>query len=97
MHSLNKALSLTARGFLRFKHDLSESVLSPITRTHPDTLAHSWRRDRTLPKKENQRLAGIREDGWQEAALTASCRFARAYRSRTNLITKHSSLDLFYQ
>ena len=30
-------------------------------------------------------------------ALTTSCRFARAYRSRTNLITKHSSLDLFYQ
>ncbi|EDN6462628.1 hypothetical protein AWN94_002332 [Salmonella enterica subsp. enterica serovar Oranienburg] len=48
-------------------------------------------------KKENQRLAGLRENGRQEAALTASCRFARAYRSRTNLITKHSSLDLFYQ
>lgn len=26
------------RGFLRFKHDLSESALSPITRTHPDPL-----------------------------------------------------------
>lgn len=39
----------------------------------------------------------LRESGWQEAALTTSCRFARAYRSRTNLITKHSSLDLFYQ
>ncbi|NYY74556.1 hypothetical protein DMH88_11865 [Escherichia coli] len=33
----------------------------------------------------------------QEVALTTSCRFARAYRSRTNLITKHSSPDLFYQ
>ncbi|EFO0008086.1 hypothetical protein D1Z02_00820 [Escherichia coli] len=39
----------------------------------------------------------LRESGWQEVALTTSCRFARAYRSRTNLITKHSSLDLFYQ
>ncbi|HAD8838426.1 TPA_asm: hypothetical protein G1328_21525 [Salmonella enterica] len=29
----------------------------------------------------------LRESGWQEAALTTSCRFARAYRSRTNLIT----------
>ncbi|EAS8902430.1 hypothetical protein EIR28_00360 [Salmonella enterica] len=46
MHSLNKALSLTARGFSRFKHDISESALSPITRTHTDTLAHSWRRGR---------------------------------------------------
>ncbi|EAZ3359373.1 hypothetical protein FIF82_10500 [Salmonella enterica subsp. enterica] len=52
MHSLNKALSLTARGILRFKHDLSESVLSPITRTHPDTLAHSWRRGRTFYTNE---------------------------------------------
>ncbi len=34
---------------------------------------------------------------WNFFALTTSCRFARAYRSRTNLITKHSSLDLFYQ
>lgn len=32
----------------------------------------------------------LRESGWQEVALTTSCRFARAYRSRTNLITKHS-------
>ncbi|EFJ74706.1 hypothetical protein HMPREF9552_01654 [Escherichia coli MS 198-1] len=39
----------------------------------------------------------LRESGWQEVALTTSCRFASAYRSRTNLITKHSSLDLFYQ
>ncbi|EFI9811005.1 hypothetical protein HIH31_005324 [Escherichia coli] len=39
----------------------------------------------------------LRESGWHEVALTTSCRFARAYRSRTNLITKHSSLDLFYQ
>ncbi|EAQ4302484.1 hypothetical protein E9409_16810 [Salmonella enterica] len=78
---------------LFYLHDISESALSPITRTHPDTLAHSWRRERTLPKS----LAGLRENGRQEAALTASCRFARAYRSRTNLITKHSSLDLFYQ
>ncbi|EDZ8263662.1 hypothetical protein GYK88_004713, partial [Salmonella enterica] len=31
-------------GFLHFWHDISESALSPITRTHPDTLAHSWRR-----------------------------------------------------
>ncbi|ECD4679675.1 hypothetical protein E1B61_08950 [Salmonella enterica subsp. enterica serovar Schwarzengrund] len=97
MHSLNKALSLTARGFLRFKHDISESALSPITRTHPDTLAHSWRLGRAFYTKENQRNAWLRESGWQEAALTTSCRFARAYRSRTNLITKHSSLDLFYQ
>ncbi|EAN1848350.1 hypothetical protein GCA90_02475 [Salmonella enterica] len=59
MHSLNKALSLTARGFLRFKHDISESVLSPITRTHPDTLAHSWRRDRTLPKKKTSAWLGF--------------------------------------
>ncbi|EBX3423060.1 hypothetical protein DVE99_00645 [Salmonella enterica subsp. enterica serovar Havana] len=43
---------LIARGFLRFKHDLSESVLSPITRTHPDTLAHSWRRGRTFYTNE---------------------------------------------
>ncbi|EAV7248528.1 hypothetical protein G3145_002010 [Salmonella enterica subsp. enterica serovar Montevideo] len=56
MHSLNKALSLTARGFLRFKHDISESVLSPITRTHPDTLAHSWRRGRAFYTKENPAL-----------------------------------------
>ncbi|EBO1422339.1 hypothetical protein AHV67_15260 [Salmonella enterica subsp. enterica serovar Montevideo] len=47
------------RGFLRFKHDLSESVLSPITRTHPDTLAHSWRRDRTLPKKKTSAWLGF--------------------------------------
>ncbi|EBE7091908.1 hypothetical protein FXQ19_00085 [Salmonella enterica] len=59
MHSLNKALSLTARGFLRFKHDISESVLSPITRTHPDTLAHSWRWDRTLPKKKTSAWLGF--------------------------------------
>ncbi|EAB5444472.1 hypothetical protein D5W53_21625 [Salmonella enterica subsp. enterica] len=52
MHSLNKALSLTARGFLHFKHDISESALSPITRTHPDTLAHSWRRGRTFYTNE---------------------------------------------
>ncbi|EBJ0402637.1 hypothetical protein DNG13_05915 [Salmonella enterica] len=30
MHSLNKALSLTARGFLRFKHDISESASHQI-------------------------------------------------------------------
>ncbi|ELK5148025.1 hypothetical protein Q6774_004374 [Salmonella enterica subsp. enterica serovar Schwarzengrund] len=47
------------RGFLRFKHDLSESVLSPITRTHPDTLAHSWRRGRTLPKKKTSAWLGF--------------------------------------
>ncbi|AFH20305.1 hypothetical protein F858_gp54 [Escherichia phage mEp234] len=47
--------------------------------------------------KENQRNGWLRESGWHEVALTTSCRFARAYRSRTNLITKHSSLDLFYQ
>ncbi|EJY0731077.1 hypothetical protein OE880_004696 [Salmonella enterica] len=51
------------RGFLRFKHDLSESVLSPITRTHPDTLAHSWRRDRTLPKKKTSAMAGFVKAG----------------------------------
>ncbi|EAA5975594.1 TPA_asm: hypothetical protein G0D30_15980 [Salmonella enterica] len=56
MHSLNKALSLTARGFLCFKHDISESALSPITRTHPDTLAHSWRRGRAFYTKENPAL-----------------------------------------
>ncbi|EAM2866846.1 hypothetical protein FYD67_21885 [Salmonella enterica] len=56
MHSLNKALSLTARGFLRFKHDISESALSPITRTYPDTLAHSWRRGRAFYTKENPEL-----------------------------------------
>ncbi|EAB4018552.1 hypothetical protein EGB01_10900 [Salmonella enterica] len=47
------------RGFLRFKHDISESALSPITRTHPDTLAHSWRRDRTLPKKKTSAWLGF--------------------------------------
>nr|DAW88620.1 MAG TPA: hypothetical protein [Caudoviricetes sp.] len=47
--------------------------------------------------KQNQLNGCLREIGWQEVALTTSCRFARAYRSRTNLITKHSSLDLFYQ
>lgn len=51
------------RGFLRFKHDLSERVLSPITRTHPDTLAHSWRRDRTLPKKKTSAMAGFVKAG----------------------------------
>ncbi|HAD8743587.1 TPA_asm: hypothetical protein G1311_02795 [Salmonella enterica] len=56
MHSLNKALSLTARGILRFKHDISESALSPITRTHPDTLAHSWRRGMAFYTKENPAL-----------------------------------------
>ncbi|EBO3252909.1 hypothetical protein ZU91_14060 [Salmonella enterica subsp. enterica serovar Tennessee] len=62
MHSLNKALSLTARGFSRFKHDISESALSPITRTHPDTLAHSWRRGRAFYTKENPAsMAGLRE------------------------------------
>lgn len=44
------------RGFLRFKHDLSESALSPITRTHPDTLAHSWRLGRAFYTKENPAL-----------------------------------------
>nr|DAW96649.1 MAG TPA: hypothetical protein [Caudoviricetes sp.] len=39
----------------------------------------------------------LRERGWHEVVSATSCRFARAYRSRTNLITKHSSLDLFYQ
>ncbi|NHK12041.1 hypothetical protein, partial [Salmonella enterica] len=33
-----------------------ESALSPITRTHPDTLAHSWRRGRAFYTKENPEL-----------------------------------------
>ncbi|EBW0767778.1 hypothetical protein A3184_09120 [Salmonella enterica subsp. enterica serovar Typhimurium] len=44
------------RGFLRFKNDISESALSPITRTYPDTLAHSWRLGRAFYTKENPAL-----------------------------------------
>ncbi|EAT6370913.1 hypothetical protein E5458_15735 [Salmonella enterica] len=41
---------------LFYLHDISESALSPITRTHPDTLAHSWRRGRAFYTKENPAL-----------------------------------------
>ncbi|EAM6268149.1 hypothetical protein FF066_18980 [Salmonella enterica] len=37
---------------LFYLHDISESALSPITRTHPDTLAHSWRRGRAFYTNE---------------------------------------------
>ncbi|EDV1487935.1 hypothetical protein AE589_003418 [Salmonella enterica subsp. enterica serovar Bredeney] len=41
---------------LFYLHDISESALSPITRTYPDTLAHSWRRGRAFYTKENPAL-----------------------------------------
>ncbi|ECH6150790.1 hypothetical protein CV486_25810 [Salmonella enterica subsp. enterica serovar Typhimurium] len=44
---------------LFYLHDISENALSPITRTHPDTLAHSWRRGRAFYTKENPALLGF--------------------------------------
>ncbi|EEH7015266.1 hypothetical protein G0U38_000368 [Salmonella enterica subsp. enterica] len=49
-------MNLKSMRRLFYLHDISESALSPITRTHPDTLAHSWRRGRAFYTKENPEL-----------------------------------------
>ncbi|EBP3745643.1 hypothetical protein S751_15845 [Salmonella enterica subsp. arizonae] len=49
-------MTLKLQRWLFYLHDLSESALSPITRTHPDTLAHSWRLGRAFYTKENPAL-----------------------------------------
>ncbi|MKM01983.1 hypothetical protein D6S11_19305 [Salmonella enterica subsp. enterica] len=44
---------------LFYLHDLSESAISPITRTHPDTLAHSWLRVGRFTQKKTRAMAGF--------------------------------------
>lgn len=48
-------------------------------------------------KKKTQRNAGLRGDGRQETALTASCLICSCYLSRTNHVTEKCILDLFNQ
>ncbi|EAM1335673.1 hypothetical protein EAD09_17260 [Salmonella enterica] len=45
-------MSLKSLRRLFYLHDISESALSPITRTYPDTLAHSWRLGRAFYTNE---------------------------------------------
>nr|DAI69842.1 MAG TPA: hypothetical protein [Caudoviricetes sp.] len=42
-------------------------------------------------------MAGLREDGRQETASTASCLICSCVYSRTNHVTYKCILDLFYQ
>ncbi|ECJ7923311.1 hypothetical protein DEC12_22020 [Salmonella enterica] len=47
-------------------------------------------------KKENPHYGGLRENGRQETALTASCLICSCLMSRTNHVTNHCILDLFF-
>ncbi|EFO7691361.1 hypothetical protein IBO35_004535 [Salmonella enterica] len=61
------------RGFLRFKHDISESTSNQLPGRPKQPPYPLWLRCGVLCIKENQRNGWLREDGRQETALTASC------------------------
>ncbi|EBY7494626.1 hypothetical protein D6K12_24655, partial [Salmonella enterica subsp. enterica serovar Montevideo] len=76
---------------------LFSSALPPRTRPNQLIAEYLWLLwISALQKRKTQHMAGLREDGRQETALTASCLICSCSISRTNHVTNHCILDLFF-